>query len=329
MIPIVFVETGRRPSKYLKNNLIMLREKFPQEKIILIMSEEFLDEVNIPNIEIVSEETLPESSLLNEFESIQKSWSGLQKNYWTNTTKRFFVLARFLEARGLEKIIHLESDCVLLNDKWVKREFDLNDWGLKYPKQHNSQGCASILLINKKIVFNNFLKFVISNWGRGEITDMDLLAEFVSYDSEAKFLPSANILSKESSNIYDGVSVGMFFMGTDARNQRLPFSARGIRSPNPGALSLNSPTIKLSSRSELVYEDAGFMNLDLNNIHMHSKRIPRNYKTLERRLLREANRSRGKIWKFGAFDRLIFIERLVSFVFRRVLRRNSFEFRLR
>ena len=89
MIPIVFVETGRRPSKYLKNNLIMLREKFPQEKIILIMSEEFLDEVNISNVEIVSEETLPESSLLNEFESIQKSWSGLQKNYWTNTTKRF------------------------------------------------------------------------------------------------------------------------------------------------------------------------------------------------------------------------------------------------
>jgi hypothetical protein len=329
MIPIVFVETGRRPSKYLKNNLIMLREKFPQEKIILIMSEEFVREVRISNIEIVSEETLPESSLLNEFEAIQKSWSGLQKKYWTNTTKRFFVLARFLEARGLEKIIHLESDCVLLNDKWVKREFELNDWGLKYPKQHNSQGCASILLINKKLTFNNFLKFIISNWGRGEITDMDLLAEFIGYDSEAKFLPSANNLNKESSNIYDGVSIGMFFMGTDARNQRLPFSARGISSSIPGSLSLNSPSIKLSSRSELIYEDEGFMNLELNNIHIHSKRIPRNYKTLERRLVREANSGRGKIWKLGAFDHLIFIERLVSFIYRRILRGNSFEFRLR
>jgi hypothetical protein len=329
MIPIVFVETGRRPSKYLKNNLIMLREKFPHEKIILITSAEFAGEIRTPNVEIVSEETLPESSLLNEFESIQKNWSGLQKNYWTNTTKRFFVLARFLEARNLDKIIHLESDCVLLNDKWVKREFELNDWGLKYPKQHNSQGCASILLINKKLVFNNFLKFVIRNWGRGEITDMDLLSEFVSYDSEAKFLPSANNLSAENSNIYDGVSIGMFFMGTDARNQRLPFSARGIRSSNPGTLSLNSPSIRLSSRSVLIYEDEGFRNLELNNIHIHSKRIPRNYKTLERRLVREANCSRGKIWKLGAFDRLIFTERLVSFLYRRFSRRNSFEFRLR
>lgn len=329
MIPIVFVETGRRPSKYLKNNLRILRQKFPQEKIILIMSEEFVSKIIIPNVEIVFEETLPKSSLLDEFESIQKNWSGLQKNYWTNTTKRFFVLARFLEARYLDKIIHLESDCVLLNDKWVKREFELNDWGLKYPKQHNSQGCASVLLINKKSVFNNFLRFIISNWAHGEITDMDLLAEFVKFDSEAKFLPSANNLRKESSNIYDGVSIGMFFMGTDARNQRLPFSARGIRGSSPGALRLDLPSIRLSSSGVLIYEEIGFLNLELNNIHIHSKRIPRNYKTLEKRLVREANRSEDRIWKLGAFDRLVFMERLVSFIYRRVLRRNSFEFRLR
>ena len=92
---------------------------------------------------------------------------------------------------------------------------------------------------------------------------------------------------------------------------------------------MDLPSITLSSRGVLIYEEKGLLNLELNNIHIHSKRIPKNYKTLERRLLRDANRSKDRIWKLGAFDRLVFTERVVSFLFRRVLRRNSFDFRLR
>lgn len=329
MVPIVFVEYGRKPSRYLINNLSILRQKFPERSVVLILSEKYLRRLKHLTVEIITEESLPVNKLLFEFEAIQKKWSGLQKSYWTNTTKRFFILNRYMESKNLESIIHLESDCVLLNDAWINQEFENFNWGLKFPKQHNLKGCASVLLINKRSVLNNFLSFILSNWGKTDITDMELLAQFVNLDSNAKFLPSGDNLDKESKHIYDAVSIGKYFMGTDARNQRLPFSTRGIREVMPGALSIESPSISINSKAVLIYQEKGDVSYELNNLHVHSKRIPRSYSTLEKRVLKESNKKKGKIWKLGAFDHLVFTERLISFFVRRILLRSNFEFRLR
>jgi hypothetical protein len=328
-VPIVFVEYARKPSRYLINNLTILQQKFPDRPVVLILSEKYLRRFKNLTVEIITEESIPVNKLHFDFEAIQKNWSGLQKSYWTNTTKRFFVLNRYMEAKNLERIIHLESDCVLLNDSWLNQEFENVNWGLKYPKQHNLKGCASVLLINKRSVLNNFLSFILSNWDQTDITDMDLLAQFVNLDPNAMFLPSGDNLNKDSKHIYDGVSIGKYFMGTDARNQRLPFSTRGINEFLPGALSVESSSIRLNSKAVLIYEERGNVSFELNNLHVHSKRIPRNYSTLERRLLRESNKKKGKIWKLGAFDHLVFTERSVSFLVRRTLLRSGFEFRLR
>ena len=329
MVPIVFVECGRKPSRYLINNLSILRQKFPERSVVLILSEKYLRRLKHLTVEIITEESLPVNKLLFEFEAIQKKWSGLQKSYWTNTTKRFFILNRYMESKNLESIIHLESDCVLLNDTWINQEFENFNWGLKFPKQHNLKGCASVLLINKRSVLNNFLSFILSNWGKTDITDMELLAQFVNLDSNAKFLPSGDNLDKESKHIYDAVSIGKYFMGTDARNQRFPFSTRGIREVMPGALSIESPSISINSKAVLIYQEKGDVSYELNNLHVHSKRIPRSYSTLEKRVLKESNKKKGKIWKLGAFDHLVFTERLISFFVRRILLRSNFEFRLR
>jgi hypothetical protein len=115
-VPLVFVETGRRPSKYLCNNLNLARQRFPNRKIILILSKKYQSEVNIHGVEKFLEEDIPKSSMLLKFESLEKEWSGLQKNYWTNTTKRFFILGMYMEENHIEQVVHLESDCILLND---------------------------------------------------------------------------------------------------------------------------------------------------------------------------------------------------------------------
>jgi hypothetical protein len=211
--PLVFVETGRKPSKYLVNNLRIHSELFPNRKIVLIVSYQYKRYVNNRNIEVISEESLQASTILGEFEALNKQWSGLQKNYWSNTTKRFFILDRYMKSQNLDKIIHLESDCVLLDDSEIQKEFQIGDWGMRFPKQHVKYGCASLLLINNANVFDSFLKYILENWERGEITDMDLLGEFVDLKKGAEYLPSADLLN--SSSIYDGVSIGRYFLGSE------------------------------------------------------------------------------------------------------------------
>jgi len=328
-IPLVFVETGRRPSRYLVNNLRIARNRFPNRKIVLILSKVYLREIDIANIETVAEEDIIKNSMLLKFESIQKNWSGLQKNYWTNTTKRFFVLGMYMEENQIEQIVHLESDCILLNDKWIYEEFKDPSWGIKYPKQHHRYGCASILIVNKLEIFNNFLQFIIENWGRGEITDMNLLGEFSEYEMQASFLPSGDLIDGSSKHVYDGVSIGQYFLGTDARNQRLPCSARGRRDSELGALALKNPRLQLNHLGVLVYKDVDTPELELVNIHVHSKRIPKSYKALEKIILRDSRGRVNPLWRLGVFDKLIFAERFVSFLNRRILRKKYFEFRLR
>ena len=328
-VPLVFVETGRRPSKYLVNNLQIARNRFPNRKIVLILSKEYLREVDIADIEKVAEDEIIKNSMLLKFESIQKNWSGLQKNYWTNTTKRFFILGMYMEENRIEQVVHLESDCILLNEKWIDEEFKDPSWGIKYPKQHHRYGCASVLIVNKLEIFNNFLQFIIENWSRGEITDMNLLGEFTESEMQASFLPSGDLINGSSKHIYDGVSIGQYFLGTDARNQRLPCSARGRRDSNPGAIALNNPRIQLNSLGFFVYKDVDSLELELVNIHMHSKRIPKTYKALEKMILSDSRGRVNLLWRLGVFDKLIFAERLVSFLNRRILRKKHFEFRLR
>jgi len=326
--PLVFVETGRKPSKCLLNNLKIHVEKYPNRAKILILSKKFLN-TQIPGVEMVFEETLPDTVMLNNFSLIKKNWKGLQHNYWTNTTKRFYILEKYMDHMNIDKLIHLESDCVLLDDSEIEQEFNKDDWGLKYPKQHNLYGCASILLINKKETFREFLQYILKNWHRNDVTDMNLLGEFIEFEYYADYLPSANLVNNSNKTIYDGGSIGRYFLGADARNCRFPFSARGLIDNEPGSLKVNSPVIKLTSSNFFIYSDIGIPELKLNSIHINSKRIPRNFKLLKNRIISESNSNRSILWRIGVFDFLVFLERLISFINRRFLINKSRDIRFR
>ena len=98
---------------------------------------------------------------------------------------------------------------------------------------------------------------------------------------------------------------------------------------NVGDLALSKPKIQITDQGVLVYKDIGLPELELVNIHMHSKRIPKSYKTLERMIMRDSRGRVNPLWRLGAFDKLVFAERLASFLNRRILRKKHFEFRLR
>ena len=157
---------------------------------------------------------------------------------------------------------------------------------------------------------------------------MNLLGEFADLKVGAEYLPSADLLTATSKSIYDGVSIGKYFLGVDARNCRLPFSGRGLKDNADGALKIVSPKI-LNMENKLIYQDTYIPDVELKSIHIHSKRIPNNYNSLLKMVIKDSNSKKSHFWRLGAFDNLVFIERLISFIYRRFLFNNSRDFRFR
>jgi hypothetical protein len=316
-IPLVWVELSRKPSKYLINSINIHNQKFPEIKKYLIINREFENTVKNLKAQIISIEDLESYEEILSFQSADKAWNGLQKSYWTNTTARFYAINVFMKELKIQKLIHLESDCVLLSLNSITEMFKSNDWGLKYAKQHQSYGCASILLVNLREELQNFLDFTNRNWHRDNYTDMNALGEFVAYSENSDFLYSGNPFIESKKEIFDGVTIGKFFIGSDARNSRWPFSARGVVGNFPEEFNPRDYRILVSNNQVILKGKTSI--LELQNIHIHSKRIPNNWEKLSKIINRDGSQTRNIFWRLGHFDSIVFKERFMSFIQRRFL----------
>lgn len=325
--PLVWVELGRKPAKYLINNLKLHTELFPNTKKFLIMNQKYHEFLNGVDIELIFIEDLPSRIEIDNFQNQEKNWNGLQKKYWTNTTARFFALNAFMKDKDFDKIIHLESDCVLLSSVAINKYFATNGWGMRVAKQFRAYGCASVLLVNRQSELEKFLDFTRAKWSIDGYTDMNALGDYVNESDQSSFLYSGNPIDPNYKEIFDGVTIGRFFLGGDARNSRWPFSARGkideteeAFDPSKYRLSRNDEEISLIQDSEILL---------LQNIHIHSKRIPNSINKLLKIIEFDGTRKQGKIWYLGHFDQVVFFERLTSFLQRRFFRKANSDPRYR
>jgi hypothetical protein len=326
-IPIVWVELSRKPSNYLINNIKLHTKRYPNSKKYLILDKKYEKLVKHLNITNVFVEELPSYFEINQFQKQTKNWNGLQKTYWTNTTARFFALNAFMKDWDISKLIHLESDCVLLTPRMTQKYFSDDSWGLKYAKQHKNYGCASIMLINNQLELQNFLDFISLNWDRDGFTDMNALGEFVIQSTSSEMLYSGSPHCDETNFIFDGVTIGRFFIGGDARNSRWPFSARGVVTqenesfnPDPYTLVVENDSVYLSNSSD---------KYELQNIHLHSKRIPNDYSKLLKVIAKDGSSDRNRIWNLGHVDAAVLKERSISFIQRRLLNLKNADPRVR
>jgi hypothetical protein len=325
--PLVWVELGRKPAKYLINNLKLHNELFPNTKKFLIMNRKYHESLIDVDIEVIFIENLPSRNEIDDFQGQDKTWNGLQKEYWTNTTARFFALNSFMKDKGINKIVHLESDCVLLSSVAINKYFATDGWGMRVAKQFRAYGCASVLLVNQRSELEKFLDFTRAKWSIEGYTDMNALGDYVNESDQSSFLYSGNPIEPNCEEIFDGVTIGRFFLGGDARNSRWPFSARGTVdqaeeafNPSKYQLSRNNQQIDLIHNSE---------NLHLQNIHIHSKRIPNSINKLLKIIEFDGTRKQGRVWKLGHFDHVVFFERLTSFLQRRLFRKADSDPRYR
>ena len=222
------------------------------------------------------------------------------------------------------------SDSVLLDETPIREFFqEQNNYDMAYPLQASGIGCASILLVKNHESLSKFLDFVLLNWTRQEVDDMTLLGEF-STRKEVLVLPTWPNRNG-GDYFYDAQSIGKYYLGTDARNCRLPFSKRGIIDQREGAIfpmllnSENTWRIWSKNRQTLIQMESDAHLYSLANIHIHSKHIPNSPK----RLIFLLNLGFGPkiplVWRLGMFDRKVFTERLFSFISRRLLRRRDFQ----
>jgi len=314
-IPMVWTEIGRMPGAYVVNAITIHKELFPDIPRYLVVSKEFAAKISDDLCAVVIEEDLLGSENAKEFEVLQKNWSYKHVSYWQNTTRRFFVLENFMDSLNFEKIIHLESDCILLEVNYLFKLFIQGSWGLKYTMQDDLSACASIFLVNQKSNLSDLNKFILEKWLAADITDMKLLHDFKLNNLQATYLPSGSANIEEI--VFDAGTIGRYYLGGDSRNNLIPFSTRGLLPQGSGFFDPTPYRIKINQKKVILESiDDSSKSLLLGCVHVHSKKIPRSSRKFFKMLVRESGGSRGKLWQIGRLDFTVLAERVVSKLFR-------------
>lgn len=323
---VAWVEVGRPIGKYARNNMMLMRRMFPGLKQYLISD----SMISLDWLEVIDVKTVPYSEKTKQFLELKKAWPHEQHYFWLGTTRRFFHLYDVMKYHGIQNVLHLETDSVLLTDAPIHDFFqEVNDFELAYPLQASGIGCASIFLIKSHEGLAKFLDFVIANWTQEGADDMTLLGEF-SFRHQVCVLPSWPEKGKVE-NFYDAQSIGKYFLGTDARNCRLPFSMRGIIDKRNGSVF----TKLLDSKNRwLIQRKDGLISVKLEtdatfnklvNVHVHSKHIPKHPISFYFLLILGFGAKIPIFWRVGLFDRYVFAERVLSFIARKLFRRKDFQ----
>jgi hypothetical protein len=322
---LVWVEVGRPVPRYAMENFSLTRKLHSdiQQYLVTDSLKSFENQL------VIKTSQLEKSQETKQFENIQKVWRHKQEYFWQGTTARFFYLHDAMLLFGLEGIVHLETDCVLLQTDAITTLIDTPWIELAYPLQARGIGCASILYIKNHEGLRKFLHYILENWTRTDVDDMVLLGEY-SVNSGVKILPTKIEMHDSSQEfIFDAVSVGKYFMGTDARTSRLPFATRKKVDLRDGSATKLLENGFLRFNSNLSHQSIEVTVTDsrtkLANIHIHSKAISSSIFRMNLRLKIAFGIKLSLMWKIGRFDKIVFLERLASYWFRRVKREVNFE----
>lgn len=323
---LVWIEWGRRIPKYLKRNIDLHFELFPNLNQILITDKPEKVNRTFSNLVVVDSDVIPKSDVSREFELISLKRQNIykQSEFWIGTTRRFFQLYDYMCEFDVETALHMESDNILLDETLVEKLSNSEVRSLFFPMQSNTLGCGSIFLVRDRNSLRTFLDFILARWEDGTQNDMRLLGEYAMSARGYVNLPS----TPEKDFCFDPGAYGKYFLGSDARNFRIPTSRRGIKSEESSSL-LNMME-KYTFDVKMFESDIEILvdgKSTLVNLHVHSKYIPRSIPELQKQICKGFINHRGYFWKMGKFDLLVIGERVLSKL-ARIFGLNQ-EFRLR
>lgn len=325
MAKIVWIEVGRRLPRYARRNFKLTQQMYDRNRQELVT-----DSTNTCHlVNTVFLNSIETSELTKEFYNLKRDSVNHQDYFWLGTTARFFHLYDYMLSKGFSSAIHAETDVIILDLEYLEDLLMYGEFGLAFPLQNESLGVASVFLVKKISVLKEFLEFILENWVKPRTTDMSLLNDFSNKGNVLR-LPSNpdQIIAGSVPKIFDAGTLGPFFMGTDPRNHRWPFSYRGllINSPFSATSRLTESTtrwrLNSSERAINLVATSNGISYQLVNLHLHSKKVPKSIREARRKIHSGFISARTKRWRSGSFDFVVFLERAVSYILRRLSMRS-------
>jgi hypothetical protein len=182
---------------------------------------------------------LRDSINLGIFEKKLNHPMQFRNKFWLSAVARLFIFQEFMESISGE-ILHVESD-VILSDDFPFKSFEKIQESFAYPVVFNERAVASTVYIKNASAAKELADFtkaeILKN---SDTTDMIILRKFFNINShnvlplpfflnfDDTYVRKLDDILKEKLNsnplagvgIFDGSDLGVYYFGTDPRNNR-------------------------------------------------------------------------------------------------------------
>lgn len=233
--------------------------------------------------------------------------------FWLKTTERYFVLAQYMDAHRVDRLVHAELDSLTFAlDRFVSNLDRSGERGIFLPFDHPARSIASLVYVNDPAALHELVRFITTT--TPVRNDMDLLARFAQHSPRSvRRLPTLESLTRPAAfeelacraitpsqlgGIVDAASIGQWIGGIDPRN-------RGF-GPHWNHFENDVTTRNALASLDIVLDASGptarigdLEGVRLYNLHLHSKMHEHLTRRSQlRRLVRWSRRRRRSILRW-------------------------------
>lgn len=241
---IIFVHSGESaPPEYLTNAIVIAAKVAPQSQVYVLVNKSHIGDLEkglqgnfgapddlLGNIAFVAIEDIPQSDVTKHFAKNATLDRSFRNGFWFSTSYRFFVLADFIQLKGLENCIHLENDVVLYFDPAEKIE-QFSSFAKFAVPVDRVRAIPGIVWLKDASIASELVQFIAD---RSDANDMDSLGAFaMRSDLGAKPLPTIPLEYAKLNTldlarycqgidlfggIFDGAAIGQYVGGVHWMN---------------------------------------------------------------------------------------------------------------
>ena len=269
---LVFAHFESKIPPYLQDNLIRMKSFFPQQELTLITDMEISSRLK----SILTVKPIQHGATWEAIKSRLNHPREFRNNFWFTSLIRLVEVAT-LSIEKNNSILHVESDVLIARD-FPFSELDTNGRLLALPRFNQDLAISSTLFLKDaragQILMNACIRAVEED---ASTTDMHILGQlFSSHPHEIHQLESGLGLfnparSDPTHGIFDGLEIGQYLLGEDARNNR---GIRYIRRKNPyGVLEVSKMSFEFDEGRDFPnLMDQSGRTIPIYSLHIHSKR---------------------------------------------------------
>jgi len=231
-VTIVFIHLGTKIPGYLKLNLQRTKALFPEHKVVLVTNirqKEIKDVIMFKYSENLETQAL--------FSKIENSINmNFRKGYWKFTLQRLFALGAYHAANKSEKVLHVESDVILMPNMPFSKFYEVSNicWMRANPDHDIAALIFSPDSKSTHWMIECLKSEIIENYGLSDMKVMSKISHL--YPQKVSLLPTLNrytlrslypvndyVRNNEKSILFfggyfDALGIGVWNFGLDPRH---------------------------------------------------------------------------------------------------------------